>query len=121
MSEPEKTTEKQHPPTKLLLYHSNVDCSQDIRERLTSIPTIIQMNSYSFQCEMPTVNVDYIEPKKEKYLNWRGKERERNVPNSLPYRHWLKFSKELSEEELKFWRIFKLGYLTRHFRPDIRH
>ena len=113
-----ETTQEKHPPTKLIIFYSNCDQSQNIRERLTTMPRLVQELGYSFQYEMPTVQVVYKE-KKEKYLNWRGKERERVVYNAPSYCHLLQFSRELSEEELKFWRIFKLGYLTRHMAPDL--
>ena len=111
-------TQDQHPPTKLIFLYSRCDYSCDIRERLTNIPTLIQQLGYAFQFEMPTVKCMY-EEKKETYINWRGKEKERVVYDACRYRHYLCFSKELSEEELKFWRIFKLGYLTRHCTPEV--
>ena len=112
-------TQNQHPPTRLLLYYSNGDDSSFIRDRLTNIPFIIQASGYKFQYEMPVVIVEKSASKKELYLNWRGKEREREVYETCPYCFLLKFSKELSEEELTFWRIFKIGYLTRHMAPDL--
>jgi hypothetical protein len=113
-----ETTQEKHPPTKLIFLHSYRDYSCDIRERLTSLPTLIQLLGYAFQFEMPTVKCVYKE-KRETYTNWRGKEKERMVYDNCSYCHYLCFSKELSEEELKFWRIFKLGYLTRHCMPEI--
>jgi hypothetical protein len=111
-------SEDKHSPTKLILFYSNCNQSCNIRERLTNIPRIIQDCGYDFTFEMPTVHaVENI--KKEKYLNWRGKERERIIYGPYAYCHLLKFSKELSAEELKFWRIFKLGYLTRQLIPDV--
>jgi hypothetical protein len=107
-----------HSPTKLIFYYSTCDQSRAIRERLTTLPSLIQTLGYQFQFEMPSVKVEWREQKKEKYINWRGKERERTVYDDCNCCHILQFSKELSEEELKFWRIFKLGYLTRHFTPN---
>ena len=122
----ESKIENEHPPTKLTFFFSSQDQSCDIRERMTTLPWLVQELGYTFQFEMPTVHCQYEKPKTktEKYLNWRGKEREREVtitPNNPPFYHYLQFSKELSEEELKFWRIFKLGYLTRHWCPSIRN
>jgi hypothetical protein len=110
-------TDTEPKPTQLILYYGSGDDSSFIRERLTNIPRIIQASGYKFQYEMPVVVVELTPPKKETYLNWRGKEREREVYEQCSYCFLLRFSKELTEEELTFWRIFKLGYLTRELSP----
>jgi hypothetical protein len=54
---------EKHPPTKLIFFYSNCDQSCDIRERLTSIPTLVQRLGYTFQFEMPSVKVERREKK----------------------------------------------------------
>lgn len=113
-------------PTKLTLFYKGQDTSHDIRQRLSSISYLVQQLGYKFTFEMPTVHcvIQQPEPTTEKYINWRGKERTRKVyPGNYVfdyyhYYHYLQFSKELTPEELDFWRIFKLGYLSRDFDPN---
>lgn len=107
-------------PTRLILFSDFYNRSDSIRERLTSLPTLINSLDYKFQYEMPSVEAYTIPTKTEKYINWRGKEKERIIYNKNRYQHLLVFSKKLSEEELKFWRIFKLGYLCMYCTPEVR-
>jgi len=119
-----KTTQEISLPTKLSFFSSSQDQSQSIREHLSSLPDLIQKLDYKFSFEMPTVHVlnrREETPIIEKYINWRGKERERKIfppSTSFDYQHYLQFSKELSTEELDFWRIIKLGFLCRDFEPN---
>jgi hypothetical protein len=121
--ESNSSVQKNPPPTKLTLFYSSGDRSQFVRERLASLPYLVQQLGYKFTFEMPTVHcvvVDHPKPKVEKYINWRGKERERTVyppATSNDCFHYFQFSRELSPEELDFWRVFKLGYLSRDFDP----
>ncbi len=110
------------PKTKLTLFYTSQDKSQFVRGRISNLPDLVQRLGYKFTFEMPTVHcvIERGEPKIEKYINWRGKERERTVyPPSTANDcfHYLQFSKDLSPEELDFWRVFKLGYLCRDFDP----
>ena len=110
-------------PSKLTLFFSTQDRSQFVRERLSSLPYLVQQLDYKFTFEMPTVHCEISrgEPKVEKYLNWRGKEREKTIYPEATITdcfHYLKFSRELTPEELDFWRVFKLGYLCRDFDPE---
>lgn len=104
---------EEHPNTKLILVYTRSSIGQAVRDHLMNMPAIIQRMGYDFTFEMPVVECKYTE-KKEKYLNWRGKERERVVYDAYSYETKLIFSKELSDEELRFWRIWKLGWLSRH-------
>ena len=111
------------PPTKLIWYWSTQNHSEFIREHLASLPTLINHLGYGFTFSMPSVEVHVHkeERKTEKYLNWRGKERERLAPANprfLSHEHFLAFNRELTEDELKFWRTIKLGYLARDFTPN---
>ena len=107
--------------TRLILMYSSDDKSRGIREKFTNIPSIIQRCGYKFQIETPLIVVEPSPKRTEKYINWRGKERERVIFDRLKYVHILIFSKPLTEEELTFWRIFKLGYMTRELSPALTH
>jgi hypothetical protein len=111
-----------HPPTKLQIhsitspdvYYVQASC-EDISKALMKIPEFIQIFKYDFVFEMPSVIYIKDEPKIETYINWRGKQKEKEVYPKYPYTIYLSFSKELTEKELEFWRIWKLGYLCRLF------
>jgi len=113
---PTKNVEK---VTNFLFYYDCIPETNAIRLKLLNLAEIIQINKYDFVFQMPTVHVmdttKNVKPTIEKYINWRGKEREREVypkPKPFPYAHYLVFSSPLTEKELEFWRIFKLGYLS---------
>jgi len=86
----------------LTLLYSDLDRRTEIKLRLANIPSIIQMNNYNFEYEMPDVVV-------EEYTQ--------HTNSNMKYCHSLVFSKALLYDELNFWRIFKLGYLCVHNTP----
>lgn len=115
---------KSQEPTKLTWFWSRTEQISFIREHLASLPDLVNHLGYGFEFQMPSVACDVRKSpplKTEKYINWRGKERERELPsdpNFLPYQYYLVFNRVLTDDELKFWRIIKLGYLARDFDPD---
>ena len=102
-------------PTKLHMFSSQFNKTIAIREALSRTIQFNQTLGYQFTFETPSVEVVISKPQTEKYINWRGKERERTVWPSFPYTFHLQFTKVLTDEELKFWRIWKLGYVAREF------
>jgi len=125
---PVAVPKKEEPIKRFLVFVSSSDQTAFIRERLGNLPDLIQRLKYDFVPQMPTVHItkdkeEKVEPKLETYINWRGKKRTRKVYQPpvdkplYPYQHYFEFVKPLTDDELKFWRIFKLGYLCRDFDP----
>ena len=113
-----ETVENKPANTKLALYKS-MDFYEikSIRRALMDMPRYIQNLEYeNFKFEMPFADVQDTVPTKETYINWRGKKRERLVYPKCRYTFVLSFSKCLSDEELRFWRIWKLGYICNQFK-----
>jgi len=99
---------------KLVLFYSPFEQVAEIRYRLTNLPELNQSLEYRFDFQMPKVE---IMPIKEEYKTIFGRTKQR----VQTYMHYLEFAKPLTDEELKFWRIFKLGYLTKACRPKHEH
>ncbi len=99
--------------TKLTIFWHSFDLSYELRGRLSTLPSLYNTFGYSFPFEMPVVK---SMPRMGKYKSfWSRKEKERVID----YTHYFEFNKELSEEELNFWRMWKLGYLCKWCRPQI--
>jgi hypothetical protein len=107
--------------TKLTLFWGASNDVDSIRQQISSISDLVILLNYGYKFQMPSVGHDYEKPtpKFETYTNWRGKERQREIPNNTttPHHFYLKFANPLTDEELKFWRIFKLGYLSCQLDP----
>ena len=88
--------------TKLFLYSDYPYTSikeNHVLSRLPSLSYLNQILGYNFQIEIPVVRAQEVT---EEYKTIFGKTKTRSKGSDI----YLVFSKELSEEELKFWRIF---------------
>lgn len=101
-------------PTKLFLFNHRLNKALDISNHLINFPIIYKNNEYTFPYELPSVEAYPFLEKYEKrgILFWRDGQILERIKG---YEHLLVFTKKLTEEELNFWRWFKLGYLTRHY------
>lgn len=115
MNEENSNSKPANTKLKLFCTHNCYE-AETVKSALIQIPEYIQWFEYKdFVYEMPSVECITSTPVEETYKNWRGKTRTRMNYGKYPYTISLSFSKVLSDEELKFWRIWKLGYLGRNF------
>lgn len=119
-------TESKTPTTGLILFTFNGSycesyarsCWLDASRKITNLPHLNVKLGYGFNFQMPAVVVQDTE---EEYLTekgWfsKGGQKETRVIQSDVI---LKFATPITDEELKFWRIFKLGYVSKTITPRV--
>jgi hypothetical protein len=90
--------------------------ARELTARFGTFPTLHYNCDYDFPCEVPVVVTEDTTEEyttKPGFFSNGGEVRKRVVASTV----LLAFSRTLTNDELKNWRFFKLGYLCRTYTP----